>query len=259
MAKHNSRPGVLSAWPVIADLMAGILIIMTLLFIIFYHKLNSYMQNKINPHEFILLKKENDKLKKDLNAQKKLIKELEKNVGVKKKIVDALKNKLDSKGIHADVNKIGNIEIKADLIFGHRDTEIPESGKKDAMRIGSAVFEILKDNEYKDNIAMVMVIGHSDSTGLWSHNYNVSTKRATNLVQLWGLNDGIQPSANLGNHCVFAKIVSSGLGETRPKVEELKDCGNQPGDEGCAANRRFEIRIIPKEPGNSELPKCDPQ
>ncbi|MEH3048549.1 OmpA family protein [Sphingomonas adhaesiva] len=77
------------------------------------------------------------------------------------------------------------------------------------------------------NQTYIDVYGHTDSTGSDSYNQGLSERRATSVADYLS-SHGVQP----------ARIATRGFGETQP-------IASNETEEGRAANRRVEIKIVP--------------
>ncbi|MFC4293362.1 OmpA family protein [Sphingorhabdus arenilitoris] len=73
----------------------------------------------------------------------------------------------------------------------------------------------------------VDVLGHTDSTGSDAYNQTLSVNRAQSVAQIL-----------TGNGVQNARVATQGYGESQPKASNTTE-------EGRAANRRVEIRLVP--------------
>ena len=71
------------------------------------------------------------------------------------------------------------------------------------------------------------VLGHTDSTGSDAYNQTLSVNRAQAVANVLSAN-GVQP----------ARMATQGYGESQPRASNTTE-------EGRAANRRVEIRLVP--------------
>lgn len=268
MRRRTDRPHV---WPAIADLMAGILLTVVIVLSALVYASSDEDTVPALIKEVLILKERAKELEtvnvaltadlaKSKESLEKCTADLEEFSGVPRRVGNELAERLTAKGIKAGVDKFGNLEVSSDLLYEFGDDAITDRFAPDAEALGRAIAELLAKDDVSRSIAMVLVIGHTDSVGHWRRNMGLSNRRAASLVQLWGetvLNLG--EDENMSRRCDLPKILSAGFGESRPKVwpETRATCNNKGSEEqGCAANRRIEIRIVPKQASTTELREC---
>lgn len=137
---------------------------------------------------------------------------------------------LDEKGIPGEV-KIS--EAHTEILLRFKDSVLFDTGeaeiKDEAKEILKGVSQVLK--EFDDQIDMVRVDGHADirpiNTRLYPTNWELSAKRAVNVVRYFSEKQGMEPS----------KLSAAAYGEHHP-IDDRKTA------EGLARNRRVEIFIV---------------
>jgi outer membrane protein OmpA-like peptidoglycan-associated protein len=226
----------IQVWPAFTDLMGGVAVVLLLLGAAAV-----------------------DSARAERKAMQAELAEARRTMGVGRHLVDELQKTLSTKNIKATVNSYGNLEIAADLLFESGQHKIPPNRRPWAQEFGQTLISLLNDESTSRNVALILVIGHTDSEGDKLLNMGLSIRRAQELVELW-LKD-LLPDAedNPMQGCKAAKLVAAGLGESRPLVEnsDLAACGNRPDEKkGCRKNRRIEIRIVPKEERMREVLAC---
>jgi chemotaxis protein MotB len=116
------------------------------------------------------------------------------------------------------------VRLDAQVLFNSGSAEILEDGKKTLDMLGKSLVSI--DND-------IMVIGHTDTvpinTPLFPSNWELSTKRATNVVLYLVESVGIKPE----------RLTAAGNGEYKP-------IGDNRTVEGRQKNRRIELMIVKK-------------
>jgi len=175
-----------------------------------------------------------ESLEKDLESRSKRINELEgliaakdaKMQGLKKSISKALKN-FEGKGLTVE-EKNGKVYISMEnkLLFDSGSWAVGTQGKKAVKQLGSVLG--------KNPDIAVLIEGHTDDdpytgTGQLSSNWDLSTKRATAIVNLLLDNNKIEPQ----------NLTAAGRGEFLPIADN-----DTP--EGKAKNRRIEVILTPK-------------
>lgn len=175
-----------------------------------------------------------EKLEKDLAARSKRVDELEGMIAAKDAKMNSLKNALskaltnfEGKGLTVE-QRNGKVYVSMEnkLLFGSGSWAVGSEGRQAVQQLG----EVLADNP---DIA-VLIEGHTDNvpfngSGQLSDNWDLSTKRATSIVQILKQNDRIDPQS----------LTAAGRGEHAPIA------GNETA-EGRATNRRIEVILTPK-------------
>jgi len=165
---------------------------------------------------------ENDSSKLDILEQKNVEKELELET-LKESISDALQpykgNDLKIKNVNGKVF----ITLDNDMLFKSGSWKVNPKGEDTITALG----EVLEKNPD----LMILVEGHTDNKAFKEDkmtNWELSTKRASEIVQIFNQNENIDPK----------NLTAAGRGEFNPIADnETK--------EGRATNRRIEIIISP--------------
>ena len=175
-----------------------------------------------------------EKLEKDLAARSRRVDELEGLISAKDAKMNALKNSLskaltnfEGRGLTVEQRE-GKVYVSMEnkLLFNSGSWAVGPEGKKAVQQLG----EVLAQNP---DIA-VLIEGHTDNvpyggSGQLTDNWDLSTKRATAIVQILRENSGIDPQ----------NLTAAGRGEYAPIA------GNETA-EGKAKNRRIEVILTPK-------------
>ena len=175
-----------------------------------------------------------EKLEKDLAARSKRVDELEGVIAAKDAKMNALKNAIskalvnfEGKGLTVE-QRNGKVYVSMEnkLLFNSGSWAVGAEGKKAVQQLAS----VLAQNP---DIA-VLIEGHTDNvpysgSGQLTDNWDLSTKRATSIVQLLKENPNIDPQ----------NLTAAGRGEYAPVAS------NETA-EGKAKNRRIEVILTPK-------------
>jgi len=175
-----------------------------------------------------------EKLQKDLASRSKRIDELEGLIAAKDAKMNALKTAVsnaltnfEGKGLTVE-QRNGKVYVSMEnkLLFSSGSWAVNAEGKKAVQQLG-AVLALNPD-------IAVLIEGHTDDvpyggSGQVTDNWDLSTKRATSIVQILRENSGIDPF----------NLTAAGRGEYAPVTT------NATAD-GKAKNRRIEVILTPK-------------
>lgn len=199
-------------------------------------KRNRELLAQLDEKEKVLAKEQArlEKLQKDLAARSNRIDELEGLIAAKDAKMNALKTAVsnaltnfEGKGLTVE-QRDGKVYVSMEnkLLFSSGSWAVNAEGKKAVQQLGN----VLAQNP---DIA-VLIEGHTDNvpyggSGQLQDNWDLSTKRATSIVQILRENNRIDPQ----------NLTAAGRGEYAPVA------GNETA-EGRAKNRRIEVILTPK-------------
>ena len=233
------------------DMMIGILFIFVIMIAFFAFQINTSDSVPRAVHDPVV--EENERLKKliaKLQQPNPLEVYLNKGRGVRDQIVASTIKKLQAKGIDARSVRQGVITISGKGLFGSGRSDLESvSGAKDkvsliAQTLESQIvcfavsdeYEVAYDtcNPARIFVEAVFIEGHTDndpfsSGGQIANNWDLSTKRATAIVQILSENEAINPES----------LTAAGRGEFAP-------IASNETVEGKAKNRRIEVVLTPK-------------
>lgn len=127
----------------------------------------------------------------------------------------------------------GRLIIGSDILFATNKYEIKPEGKEKLLALGRQFqnFFQVQDREKKFTI---IIEGHTDTAGSINYNDSLSYRRANSVVNLWRNELDLSISNN-----TKLDLIPVGYGEHRNKVKTEDETH-------LLANRRIEIRIVPK-------------
>ncbi|MBO3099063.1 OmpA/MotB family protein [Gelidibacter pelagius] len=174
------------------------------------------------------------KLKEDMEARSQRIAELESVIAAKDAAMNKLKNAIstaltnfEGKGLTVE-QRDGKVYVSMEnkLLFQSGSWAVGANGREAVKQLGS----VLAQNP---EIA-ILIEGHTDTdpyngTGPMNSNWDLSTKRATAIVQILKENPAINPE----------NLTAAGRGEYAP-------IASNETAEGKAKNRRIEVILTPK-------------
>ncbi|WP_295177830.1 OmpA family protein [uncultured Christiangramia sp.] len=197
---------------------------------------NRELLAQLDEKEADLLTEKNrlEKLQKDLSLRSQRIDELESVIAAKDAKMNALKNAVsnaltnfEGKGLSVE-QKDGKVYVSMEnkLLFDSGSWAVNQEGRKAVKQLGS----VLAQNP---DIA-VLIEGHTDNvpyggSGQLKDNWDLSTKRATSIVQILRENNQIDPQ----------NLTAAGRGEYAPIAKNDSEAGK-------AKNRRIEVILTPK-------------
>lgn len=125
----------------------------------------------------------------------------------------------------------GNIVINEGLVFDLDSFQVKPEGRELLAKLADAFETVLDDKAVRDSIDAIAIQGHTDERGTSEYNRDLSSKRASAVV-----NYMLQANGQLGNK-YGRYFASAGYSEFRPI-----DVGSS--EAAYSKNRRIEISII---------------
>ncbi|NND52797.1 MAG: OmpA family protein [Flavobacteriaceae bacterium] len=174
------------------------------------------------------------KLKKELEGKSNRVDELENMIAAKDAAMTNLKNAIsraltdfEGRGLTVE-QRDGKVYVSMEnkLLFSSGSWAVGSEGRKAVQQLG----QVLADNPEIN----ILIEGHTDNvpyagSGQVSGNWDLSTKRATAIVQILGENKAINAE----------NLTAAGRGEYAPMA-------TNDTAEGRAKNRRIEVILTPK-------------
>ena len=123
--------------------------------------------------------------------------QIEQLVGLKTRLITSLSSALRAANISAQVDPSnGSIALKSDVLFGVNEFELTDRGKAFIDSFLPVYLNVLFSDEYRNNVTEIIIEGHTDSTGTYINNLQLSQRRAL-AVASYVLSDdytGISPT-----------------------------------------------------------------
>ena len=133
-------------------------------------------QNRIDALQLVLSAQE-----QELSSYQAQISDL---LGVRTRIVEDLRNALAAAHVSATVDpNTGDIVLDSSLMFEVNSSAIREEGLAQLNRLIPVYLGVLLRPEYRDYVAEIMIEGHTDSTGSYERNLELSQARALNVAK----------------------------------------------------------------------------
>lgn len=197
---------------------------------------NRELLAQLDEKEAALIQEKNrlEKLEKDLAVRSQRIDELESVIAAKDAKMNALREAVsnaltnfEGKGLSVE-QRDGKVYVSMEnkLLFESGSWAVNSEGRKAVKQLGSVLAE-------NPDIA-VLIEGHTDNvpyggSGQLKDNWDLSTKRATSIVQILRENPNIDPQ----------NLTAAGRGEYAPVAPNDSEIGR-------AKNRRIEVILTPK-------------
>lgn len=128
----------------------------------------------------------------------------------------------------------GNIVINEGLVFDLDSYEIKDEGKRLLDRLAISFENVLENDEVRENIDAISIQGHTDVRGSSEYNRELSSKRATAVVD-YLLNSNNDLENDYGRY-----FVASAYSEFRP-IDQRNT------EQAYSKNRRIEVSVILKD------------
>ena len=177
-------------------------------------------------------------LQLQLSAQQELFeaqtRQLEEMVGVRSSIIRELSQVLSQSNIAAQVDpNTGDITLDSKVFFQTNSSEIREDGKALLDRFVPVYLSVLLQDRYLDYVGEIIIEGHTDSSGTYLKNLQLSQARALSVAE----------------YCLTMPLLSSAQRELLQKILTAKGRSNNDlvynadGTENMEASRRVEFKF----------------
>lgn len=151
------------------------------------------LQGKLDDREIELddLKKALDDRENELDmlsfALDQQTAKIEDMVGMRTEIISELSTALSRANLRAGVDADGNITLDSSVMFDSGKSVIKAEGQAFLSRFIPVYLEVLMRPEYEDYLGQIIIEGHTDDTGAYETNLELSQRRALE-VSLYVLN-----------------------------------------------------------------------
>ena len=105
-------------------------------------------------------------------------------VGVRSEIIVQLSRSLNNAGVVANVdNETGDIVLESSILFDSSKSDLKEAGENELRRFLPVYLEVLLSDEFYENVAEIVIEGHTDSNQPYYENMDLSTDRALSVAK----------------------------------------------------------------------------
>ena len=164
--------------------------------------------------------------------------QIEQLVGVRTRLIRSLSDALRDADISAQVDPVnGSIALESDVMFGVNEYELTDRGKQFIDRFLPVYLDVLFSDEYADYVSEIIIEGHTDSTGTYITNLQLSQRRAL-AVASYVLADDYRAITPAQKQKLRELITANGRSYSDPVL-------NPDGTEDMDASRRvvFKFRM----------------
>ncbi|MCD7883880.1 MAG: OmpA family protein [Lachnospiraceae bacterium] len=162
--------------------------------------------------------------------------QIEQIIGVRSQLIELLNEELTAHGIavQADLST-GAIVFESSILFDKNSMELSEEGKEFFREFLPVYLEVLLQPEFLDYIAEILIEGHTDDSGTYLYNLQLSQQRAYSVSEYF-----------LGDDCDFLDAETIEVLKTLVTVNGCADKDPICLEDGTIdeeASRRVEIKF----------------
>ena len=177
---HVKKEENVSYWQSYSDMMAALLLIFVLVIAVAIVALNDYKEKLAEQNEELLARQ--DLLEKQELEEKQA--EIDKIIGVKQEIIEALNQEFSKEEIAINIDKqTGAIVFDASILYDRSKSELKGEGIQFLDRFLPIYIGVLFSSEFKDDIAEIIIEGHTDTDSGYMYNLGLSQDRALSVVE----------------------------------------------------------------------------
>lgn len=161
---------------------------------------------------------------------------IDKMIGVRADIISQLRDSLNAARLNVAVDQsTGAITLDSAIFFDYGKSTIKDSGKVLLNEFIPIYVRTLLLGENSQYISELIVEGHTDSSGSYEYNLNLSQQRAYEVV-LYCLSDSFTGLTRAEKDLLRKRVTANGRAYSAPVL-------NADGTENAAASRRVEFKF----------------
>ena len=108
--------------------------------------------------------------------------ELQNIVGIRTDIIGELQKKFDDSSMKVDA-QTGSITFSSDVLFEYGKSDLTTASKNSLREVIPVYLDVLLQDAYKDYIAEIIIEGHTDTSGSYKSNVELSANRAMAVAE----------------------------------------------------------------------------
>lgn len=139
---------------------------------------DAYQEAKLTKDELDAAYLEIENAKAELAYTKTELKNI---VGIRTDIIGELQTKFNNSGMKVDP-QTGSITFSSDVLFEYGKANLTQSSKQELQKIIPVYLSVLLQDAYKDYIAEIIIEGHTDTSGTYQTNVELSSERAMSVA-----------------------------------------------------------------------------
>lgn len=159
---------------------------------------------------------------------------LDRIIGVRSELIEALKEEFDDSNLHISVDEsTGAITFDSTILFEYNKDELKETGEAFLGEFFPRYVKILMGPEYREYVSEIIIEGHTDTSGNYMFNLDLSQKRAFSVAE-YCLSDNNDILTKDETEALRSVVSTSGRSWSDPVY-------NPDGSVNMEASRRVEV------------------
>ncbi len=115
---------------------------------------------------------------KDKQAQ------IDRIVGVKAEVIEALQKEFTAKNVNVKIDaQTGALQLDANVMFDYDSAQLSEEGMEVLRQVLPIYCRVLLSDQYKENVAEIIIDGYTDTDGTYDYNLELSQMRSLAVAQ----------------------------------------------------------------------------
>ena len=102
-------------------------------------------------------------------------------VGVRTDIIGQLQSRFNNSSMKVDAQN-GSISFSSDVLFKYGSDNLTDASKATLTEIIPMYLDVLLQDQFRDYIAEIIIEGHTDTSGSYQHNMDLSSDRASSVA-----------------------------------------------------------------------------
>lgn len=115
---------------------------------------------------------------KDKQAQ------IDRIVGVKAEVIEALQKEFTANNVNVKIDaQTGALQLDANVMFDYDSAQLSEEGMEVLRQVLPIYCRVLLSDQYKENVAEIIIDGYTDTDGTYDYNLELSQMRSLAVAQ----------------------------------------------------------------------------